>query len=258
MNLSRLFRRRHFLDADDDAWHLETWLWLLKNHDGISKLKARRLITATREFFPPTSARGHERAVHIFDCVKRHAGMSEWPCSLEPQPERPASRVAELGVVKSDKGRLPLGSYGLDGNAVVITYDPALVDDPTALVATLAHELSHYLIDATPGMPPGGQAMHEYATDLTVVFLGFGVFAANRAFNFTQHRDVYSQGWKTSGQGYLRERDWAFALAVFCVLRDEPTEQLRALLKRHIFSDVQEAGRFFRRNPTLLDMQRAQ
>src|SRR5262249_7883751 len=187
----------------------------------MSRLRSRPLVGATREFFPPTDAEGHERAVHVFECVKKHAGMTEWPCILEPQPERPESRVAELGVVKSHKGRLPLGTYGVEGNKVVITYDPALVHDPSALVATLAHELSHYLIDGTPGMPPGGHAMQEYATDLTVAFLGFGVFAANRAFSFSQYGDAYSQGWKTSGQGYLRERDWAFALPVFCVLRDE-------------------------------------
>jgi hypothetical protein len=254
-----LFQRKHFLDADDDAWHLETWLWLLRNHGGVARLKARPLVRPTREFFPPTEAAGHERAVHVFARIKQLAGMSDtdWPCILEAQPERPKDRVAQLGIVKSDKGALPLGTYGTIGNNVVITYDPALVSDPGSLVATLAHELSHYLLDATPGMPPGDHEMHEYATDLTVAFLGFGIFAANLAFNFSQHHGGGTHGWRTSGQGYLRERDWAFALAVFCNLRDEPVDELKPLLKPHIYSDVRDAQKFLARNASLLAPHRA-
>jgi hypothetical protein len=247
-----LFGHRHFLDADDDAWHIETWLWLLRNHGGIARLKARKLVRASREFFPPTEAKGHDRALHVFECVKTLTGLSDWPCVLEAQPERPKSQVAELGLLKPIKGSLPLGTYGPIGNEIVITYDPALVDDPGRLVGTLAHELAHYLIDATPGMPPGGKDMREYATDLTVAFLGFGLFGANLAFSFSQHRDVYTQGWQTRSTGYLRERDWAFALAVFCALRDEAVEPLKPLLKPHLYSEARAAQKFLARNSSLL------
>jgi hypothetical protein len=253
MKFGSWFRRSHFLDAEDEDWHLATWKWLLANHGGIERFRRTPLVTATREFFPPSEAVGHDRAEHVFNCIKKIAGMSQWDCKLEPQPERPVSVVADVVALIPLEGQLPLGTFGLIGKDVVVTYDPAMVDKPGQLVATLAHELAHYLIAAKADECPGGHDMHEYATDLTVVFLGFGIFGANLAFNFSQHRDSFSQGWQTSRQGYLRERDWAFALAVFQVLKDLPSQALANLVKPHIYADIKNAERYLRRDPALVN-----
>jgi hypothetical protein len=147
---------------------------------------------------------------------------------------------------------MPLGTFSRDRNGAVITYDPGTVDKPAVLVATLAHELSHYLLHSVPDLPPGGELMHEFATDLTTVYLGFGLFGANQAFNFSQHRDVYSQGWQTSAQGYLDERNWAFALAIFCALRKEDVFTLKPWLKPYLYKDTQSAARYLTKNPRTL------
>ncbi|MDX6851136.1 hypothetical protein SCD92_17290, partial [Gilvimarinus sp. SDUM040013] len=56
---------------------------------------------------------------------------------------------------------------------------------PTQLVATFAHELSHYLTCTANEPPPGGWDNWEFATDIAATFLGFGVFMANSSFNFS-------------------------------------------------------------------------
>ncbi len=88
------------------------------------------------------------------------------------------------------------------------------------------------------------------ATDLAVAFRGFGVFGANTAFTFGQHQDAFSQGWASSRNGYLSERSWAFALALFCTLKDkpEPTEHLKAAL----VDPTRKAMRYLERNAGLL------
>ena len=89
-----------------------------------------------------------------------------------------------------------------------------------------------------------------------MAFSGFGVFSANRAFSFQQHGDAFSQGWKTQRNGYLSERTWAFALALFLALKDEEGAA-KPWLKPNIATDVAKASRYLARKPALLDKLRA-
>jgi hypothetical protein len=251
------FTQRTFLEVEDERWLLDTWAWMLRNVGGLKRLRASPLVDTSRVYFPPTSASGHERAEHIFACVKKLAGMSDWPCRLVPQAARVHTRIGELAVVKIESGDLPVGTFSVSQGEVTITYDPATVTEPAKLVATLAHELSHYLLHTVQDELPGGEEMHEFATDLMAVYLGFGLFTANQAFNFRQHGDAFSQGWQTSGLGYLRERDWAFALAIFSNLRDEPISALRTKLKPHLYSDVVSASRYLNKRSSVLAAMRS-
>jgi hypothetical protein len=252
-----LFGRKSFLDPEDEAWHLDMWKFLLTHFGGIERLKHVPIVNATRKFFPPSEATGEARAEHIFGCVKGLAGMSEWPCKLLAQPERPQAHLGRLALLQPVKDQLPLGTFSARGGEVTITYDPASVREPAELVATFIHELAHYLLATVRSEVPGGEDMHEYATDLMTVFLGFAAFGANRAFNFSQHGDAFTQGWKWSRQGYLRERDWVFAIAVFLGLRGEKPETFKELLKPNLYSDMKAAARYLAKKPALLEQHRA-
>jgi hypothetical protein len=92
--------------------------------------------------------------------------------------------------------------------------------------------------------PPGGDALHEYTTDLMTVYLGFGIFSANSAFNFSQHQDVMSQGWRYSRLGYLGERGFVFGLAIFLELRKQSSDDVKPFLKPHLFADLTKARRY--------------
>jgi hypothetical protein len=152
---------------------------------------------------------------------------------------------------------LPLGTFSASDGEVTITYDPDALNTPAVLVATLIHELAHYLLASVSDPAPGGEELHEYLTDLMTVFLGFGLFGANRAFEFSQHGDSFGQGWRYSRCGYLRERDWVFALSVFLALRDEKVEAVRALLKPHLYRDLRKAAWYLFGKPRLIEELRA-
>ena len=257
MTLLWPFGNGPFLEPEHETWQIETWAWLLRHLGGTQDLARSPIVKPTRDFFSPTNATGHARAEHVFAAVKRHARMADWPCDLIDQPKRPETQLGEFVVLNAVSGGLPLGTFSHDGRRATITYDPASIDDPATLVATLAHELAHYRLAALPGDPPGGPEAREPATDLTTVYLGFGAFGANCAFNFRRHQDFLSQGWKWSRQGYLGEREWVFSLAIFLQLRGEPVDTLRTLLKPHLFTDLRKAYRSLARRAALLAPLRA-
>jgi len=244
-------KKRPFLEAEAEEWQIETWQWLLQHLGPLRGQDQAPIVTPTRAFFPPSDAAGHARAEHIFAAVKRHAGMADWECRLVAQSRRPEARVGDIAALQFSGGHA-LGTFGLAGNEVVITYDPAGLDNPIQLIATMAHELAHYRLAALAEEPPGGADAHEFATDLTTVYMGFGLFGASCAFNFQRHQDFMSQGWQWSRQGYLGEREWIFALAIFLQLRLQSPTDVNPFLKPHLATDLRKARRYLQRNEALL------
>ena len=113
------------------------------------------------------------------------------------------------------------GLYAHDGESrTVIAINSSQMDDPAALVATLAHELGHVIL-LRPGLVGRDEPDMEPLNDLLTVFLGFGVFSANTAFQFRQHNSYDRQGWSARRLGYLSEEQFGYALARFAVERGE-------------------------------------
>ncbi len=244
-----LFGKSTFLERDTEAWHFEAWAWLLRNLGGDSFARTP-LVLPTRDFFPTTTKTGHERALHAFDCVKTAMGMADWPCELVADEGPPAlQEVGEFSTVQTP-GR-PAGIFQAQETAVTIVYAAELVKEPVHLVATFAHELSHYLLSGVKEEPPGGWDLHELATDMTVAYCGFGVFGANAAFHFERFQESGRHGWKSRRSGYLSERTWALALATFLALTRRPGAA-DEWLKPGLREVVRAAEKYLARNPALL------
>lgn len=240
-----LFGKARFLDPDIEDWHLETWSLLLSK---LGPVRGEPLITPTREHFPPTDATGYQKVEHVFAAVKAAMGMSQWVCRLEAQAHRPAvAQLSEFAVMQT-QGR-PLGTFRFENGEALITYAPELSDNPWQLTATLAHELSHYLLETIHD--DLDEETHELATDLTVAYAGLGLFGANTAFSFSQHGDAFSQGWQSSGSGYLSPRSWAFALAVFMALSESEADAEK-WLKPEMADLYRQARKYLAKRPEML------
>jgi hypothetical protein len=244
-----LFGKSRFLDADVEDWCLETWAWLMVNLGGMERLKRTPLVIPTREFFPPTEAEGHERALYIFGLIKSLMGVADWPCELEaydrPEADQRVGLVAQVRV-----GGAPSGTFRVQNGKAIISYASDLVRQPRQLIATLAHELAHYLLATVKAPIPGGEDLHELTTELTVAYAGFGVFGANAAFYFEQHQDSFGQGWRSGRSGYFSEPTWAFAIALFAALKDVEVPQTQ--LKESVALLTKRAGRYLTRNQQLI------
>jgi hypothetical protein len=112
---------------------------------------------------------------------------------------------------------------------------------PHSLVATFAHELSHYLLHSAGTQPPGGRELNEHATDLGAVFMGFGTFLANSAKNFSQFQNESEQGWQMQSQGYLSENALVTSLALFVLLSDADEKAAERDLKNYLRGPFRKA-----------------
>ena len=248
--LTSLFGERTFLDPEVEQWHLDVWATLIERLNEGRSFADTPVALPTREFFPPTEATGHAKVEHVFACIKGIMQIPDWPCRLEAQPYRMTGRqVSQFVHIGGDEA--PGGTFRIEPDGVaVITYDPDLLDDPMALVATLAHELAHYLLASDADLVE--DETHELMTDLTVAFVGLGVFGANTAFSFEQHGDAFSEGWQSRSSGYLSPRSWAFALAMFGELRGNDGG-MSNYLKPEIDGLRRQALKYLRKKPHLLD-----
>ncbi len=250
----KLFAKKTFLDAEIEAWMLDGYGWLMRNLGGMERIALSPLATPNRDFFPPTQAKGRALGAHIFDCVRSSMGMQDWYVSLEPFKRAPSLAGLSYGTIESGGAN---GTFHWDGNKVVISYADDLVAQPHQLVATFAHELSHYLTGSVSEQMPGDEDAHELLTDLCVAYTGFGIFGANAAFHFEQFSDGQSQGWSSQRSGYLSERSWAFALAVFIALKGLPIDSAERWLKDSLVRQAREASKYLATNPGLLEPLRA-
>jgi hypothetical protein len=102
----------------------------------------------------------------------------------------------------------------------IIAINEAELKHPVPLVAVIAHEIGHILL-LRPGLVKRDEPDMEHLNDLLTIFLGFGIFTANAAFQFSQFTSNDSQGWSTKRLGYLSEPMLGYALARFAHERHE-------------------------------------
>ena len=244
-----LFRKGPLLDGELAQWQFDCFAWLLQHTGGVEAFRQRRLILPIPQFFPHNGSRGHAFAEMIFNQVKAHAGMADWPCTLRCQDADPNTMVSPQAFVK-DAPSSPSGTFRiLDEGGALITYNPGQLNNPMALVATFAHELAHYRTAGFPEPPPGGWDVWEPATDLAATFLGFGIFLANSRFNFEHFNDGRTAGWRWQQQGYLSDVEVLHMHAIFSVMQGTDQREsllhlkpaLRGIFKR-VYKEVKGAG----------------
>jgi hypothetical protein len=226
------------VDADEFDWLLACLAWLTREFGGVGA--ARPVVLPDDAHYPPSRLTGHPRALELFDQTKAHAGMSDWPCELRAG-EADRERVVALGHALRHHWTTPLGTFGYSDDGYFITYNPTSLAHPQVLVATFAHELSHYLLHTARDRAPGGAALAEHATDLGAAFLGFGIFMANSAKSFRQFEGGGEMGWEMRGAGYLSENALITALAMSTVLTGDDTRAIEAELKPYLRSVFRKA-----------------
>ncbi|HEY0414341.1 MAG TPA: hypothetical protein VGD66_14495 [Allosphingosinicella sp.] len=239
-----LFGPRLPIDADELEWQLATFKWL-----GIEfgRLGEAPLVLPTPRWFPPSARSGHGRIEDLFFAVKAAAGLADWPCELrEGVGERPA-QVGTALLLRHEGAAPPCGTFRVEGEdgapKVVITYNPSLAGNTTAMIATFAHELGHYLMSTARTAPPGGWELHELHTDLAAVYLGFGIFLADSARSFSQFQSAGEMGWSSRAQGYLSEGALVTAIGIFQRLAGRDPLDAAPFLKDYLRDDLRRAAK---------------
>lgn len=248
------------LSAEEWEWQLAAFKWL---DETLGEGGPRQpLVTPTVDYFPPSSATGAARAAELLDQVQRAAAMdpSDWPVRLVfAGDDRPHHVPVAEGIALSRPGKGIGGTFQIEaatGSAwqAVITLSPIQLEKEMAAIATLAHEMSHYLLATAERPSPGGEDCHELLTDLTAVYLGFGIFLGNSARFSAIVADDGGQWLQSGWQGYLSERALMTALTIQETLVARDPLAACAWLKPHLADDVKLAARYMARRDLAAEM----
>lgn len=226
------FTPKPIVDGETAAWHVENFTWLIEEF-GPAAFAHTKLVLPTAKYFPTNGEKGHELANVIFDQVRAYCGMRHWEVDLVADANPLAeNRTLSLAMIAPQKHAL--GTFGVAGNRIQISYVPSLLKQPHRLIATFAHELAHYLLATARSQPPCDDDEMEFLTDLTAVYLGFGVFLANGRFQFEALNDGTLHGWRLGHMGYLPEADLIFDLSLFIEAKAADPAPALACLKPHL------------------------
>jgi hypothetical protein len=204
---------------EEQAWIEESLDWM------VATLGRARLlgdvVLPTDDYFPGTYEGSREDVRRVFERICRHMGVDSGRIDLEhdDDPEEARDLSGEVPIHWEISGAA--GHYRERNGRPVVTIRDDQARRPTALVATVAHELGHVLLLGDGRIDPERKD-HEPLTDLLTIYFGLGVFSANAAFEYaTEPRGRYSYS-QTSRLGYLTEPMYGYGLARYAWLRDEP------------------------------------
>jgi hypothetical protein len=184
------------------------WLW---DEFPDNVFNGRKMVLPLRHFFPePYDASDR--------CTRR---LLDRVCDYM---EVPAERVdlkfsddgkRRVGLVNRQGEHVPeaaAGTFRIDGKMFVVTIDRTEQRGEVAnLIGTMAHELAHARLLGERRCR-ASEFDHELLTDLTVIFLGLGVFLANSPRNWLS-QDTLWPGTQLRKPEYLSPPMFGWALA---------------------------------------------
>lgn len=202
------------IDPEAARWVEESMGWLIAEF-GENRLHGP-VILPTDEFFPGAYTGSEAEVRRVFAMLCAHMGVDPARVDFEfvvADPGEQALLASLPGYAQRSAGAA--GEYVRRGGRGVVSVDSGQAADPMALVATIAHELGHERLIGEGRL--GSRADEEQLTDLLTVYFGLGIFNANAAFQYAGT----GGGWRTTSLGYLSERTFGYALAVYAHLRGE-------------------------------------
>jgi HEAT repeat protein len=213
------FRPRCPVDPPDKVWIERRMTWLA-HVLGLERCRDSQVVLLTTEFFPDPY-NGEESEVRpLLNRVCGYMGVDPGRFDLGFFDENP------------DDDRDALGVY-LGGKRERIEINRSELADPMSLVGTIAHELAHAIL-LGEGHIARDVPDQEYVTDLLTVFLGLGAFTANSVMRESYIRTNQWYSWQIGARGYLSERSFGYALALFAWMRGESGAAWEEHLRPHV------------------------
>lgn len=124
---------------------------------------------------------------------------------------------------------------GIEGGRCRFGVEASQIDDPQILIAALCHEIAHAYREHH-GLCTADRDREEKLTDLTTVYLGFGILTANASDRYEQ--TGYLQGnlavtrTRFTRTGYLPAQSMSFLLAVQALARNLPPARRKGLARQ--------------------------
>lgn len=233
------------IDPDVADWQFEWFEWLIDNYSSGPGLPDSQLWLPISEHYSPAghsglSLEGRDLARFLFKRVGEQCGFgSVHPIKLN-EKESPQGGFLGGGAILQTEG----GACGLyvtepeeNGIKESIYYDISMTGYPNRLIATFAHEYAHALHNRSRDPLEIEPELYELFTDLTAIYLGFGIFLINTRFEYK----VDDIGWSTRAAGYLPPEDMIFATALFMSIKQISMQKALSHLKVQLRPSLKKA-----------------
>jgi hypothetical protein len=213
---------------EDKEWLERRMDWLTREF-GAERLLEVPVVLPTPDFFPDPYDGSRRAAARVFRRVCRYMDVDPEGVSLRFFRDR--KPAPELGLAHQ-------GAAGLYEGAV-IRVEEATLQDPLALIGTMAHELAHvHLLGG--GRVSAEEEDHEALTDLLTVYLGLGVFTANSVIR-EQGGEIW---WAISRLGYLTMDMYGYAFALFAWYRGEAAPAWAKHLRGDVYAPFRKGLKY--------------
>jgi len=236
------------IDTNTRLWMEQAFVWLVQEF-GQNNLLNKPMLFPTTEHFPIPYDGSRESFIQTAHIIARQMEIdlqtinldlynesvqeikNDYGFSLFTQPDETSESPLTAGLYfgKNETGKFD----------VFIEKNNLL--DPEKLVATIAHEFAHIKLLGEKQVPFNDESL----TDLTTVIFGIGVFNANCAFR--EIKNIYVRGHSTLG--YLKQREWGYALALYAYFKQENNPGWVNHLTPNIRSDFKKSTAFIYANP---------
>ncbi len=230
-----------------DFWMENAFLWLAYQF-GQNNILSKPMLLPTPEFFPIQYDGSKDSMIKTAEIIAMQMEIDINEVVLENYEQNIQEFSGDMGykiftqIDKDSEDKFSAGLY-FDKNEqgkYEIFIEKKNLLNPENLVATLAHEFSHIKILGEKRLDFNDEAL----TDLTTVVLGVGIFNSNSAFK--EHKTYNSYGY--SSIGYLKQREWGYALALYAYYRKEENSDWIKFLTPNLKSDFKKSMNFISAN----------
>src|SRR5262249_10231764 len=149
---------------------------------GADRVLNRRVVVPTDTDFPDPYDASPQAARTMFERVASYMGVDPALIHLQIVPAEHAP-LRDFMPFWREQSKKAAGFYQGAEEEIVIGLDEKQLEEPVAVVATLAHEFAHVILLGGGIIKPDHPHM-EPLTDLCTVMCGFGVFNSTAAARF--------------------------------------------------------------------------
>jgi hypothetical protein len=220
-------------------WVDTRWAWL-EHQFGLERLRKARVVLPRPEFYPDAFNGTEEDARRMLD---RTCGYME----IDPATVELSLYEDRNPVYEGEWRHGTAGLYHPEGGKFRIWVEVGNLNDPLAMVGTMAHELSHVHLLGHERISEDTQD-HEPLTDLLTVYFGMGIFTANSVIREQYWHAGQVSGWSMGRRGYLGMPVYGYAFARFARARGEEGAPWAQELRLDVRSAFRQAMRFLEKD----------
>lgn len=216
-------------DPEEREWLIQA-LGHLVTRRGSEPFLAMPLVEPDRKHFPDPWSFSHQGLDRVTRRLLQYASLGQLDISVQVFTDEEWEQAVGEG---EDPQLMPAGLFfGIENGVCQFGFNADNPGDEEHMAGVMAHEVAH-VYRAHHGLEIESREEEELLTDVTTVFLGFGILTANNSFRYRSAGENYGHlaylSWSVSRAGYLTPQGFAYLLALQLHARGDAAQKRRAL-----------------------------